>query len=50
MSPERVPFLDMRRRIQSIRAGLETEVGRVLERGRFIIGESGAEIERAFAT
>lgn len=49
MSPERVPFLDMRRRIQSIRAGLESEVGRVFERGRFILGESGAEIERAFA-
>ena len=49
MSPERVPFLDMRRRIQSIRAGLETEVGRVFERGRFVLGESGAEIERAFA-
>lgn len=47
--PEAVPFLDLRRRIESIRTRLEAEVGRVFARGRFILGESAAELEREFA-
>jgi dTDP-4-amino-4,6-dideoxygalactose transaminase len=44
-----VPFLDLRRRIESIRPRLEAEVGRVFARGRFILGGAGAELEREFA-
>jgi dTDP-4-amino-4,6-dideoxygalactose transaminase len=46
---ERVSFLDLGRRIESIRPRLEAEVGRVLARGRFILGEAGAELESEFA-
>lgn len=44
-----VPFLDLRRRIASIQPSLETQLGRVLERGRFILGDAGKELEQAFA-
>jgi dTDP-4-amino-4,6-dideoxygalactose transaminase len=44
-----VPFLDLRRRVEALQPRLEAEVGRVFERGRFILGESGAEIERELA-
>ncbi len=44
-----VPFLDLRRRIESIRPRLEAEVGRVFARSRFILGDSAAELEREFA-
>ncbi len=44
-----VAFLDLRRRIDSIRPGLEAELSRVFERNRFILGEAGAELERKFA-
>jgi dTDP-4-amino-4,6-dideoxygalactose transaminase len=43
-----VPFLDLRRRIASIRPSLEERVNRVLEAGRFILGEVVAELEQAF--
>jgi dTDP-4-amino-4,6-dideoxygalactose transaminase len=49
MSEGAVPFLDLKRRVEALRASLETEVGRVFERGRFIMGDSGAEIERELA-
>jgi len=49
MSEGSVPFLDLKRRVEALRASLETEVGRVFERGRFIMGDSGAEIERELA-
>jgi dTDP-4-amino-4,6-dideoxygalactose transaminase len=44
-----VPFLDLKRRVEALRPRLEAEVGRVFERGRFILGESGAEFERELA-
>jgi dTDP-4-amino-4,6-dideoxygalactose transaminase len=44
-----VPFLDLRRRVEALRPRLEAEVGRVFERGRFILGDSGTEIEREVA-
>jgi len=44
-----VPFFDLRRRVEALQPRLEGEVGRVFERGRFILGESGAEIERELA-
>ena len=44
-----VPFLDLKRRVKAIQPRLEAEVARVFDRGRFILGESGAEIERELA-
>lgn len=44
-----VPFLDLRRRIESLRPALEAETRRVVERGRFILGEAVGELEREFA-
>jgi dTDP-4-amino-4,6-dideoxygalactose transaminase len=49
MSEGGVPFLDLRRRVGACRPSLEAEVARVFDRGRFILGESGLEIERELA-
>ncbi len=48
-TPDVVPFLDLGRRIASLRPRLEAEVGRVFARSRFILGEAGAELEHEFA-
>src|SRR2546421_8305962 len=44
-----VPFLDLRRRIDSIRPAMDARLARVFESGRFILGEAVAELEREFA-
>jgi dTDP-4-amino-4,6-dideoxygalactose transaminase len=43
-----VPFLDLRRRITSMRPRLEARLNGVLEAGRFILGDMVAELEDAF--
>jgi dTDP-4-amino-4,6-dideoxygalactose transaminase len=43
-----VPFLDLRRRITSMRPRLEARLDGVLESGQFILGDMVAELEHAF--
>ena len=45
----RVPFLDLRRQVMSMRAELDTSIGRVLDQGHFILEEQVAAFEAAFA-
>src|SRR5215813_2076696 len=49
LSDRRVPFFDLKRRIQALRPALECELKRVLDRGQFILGEAGRELEAHFA-
>jgi dTDP-4-amino-4,6-dideoxygalactose transaminase len=44
-----VPFIDLRRRVESIRPAMEARLARVFERGRFILGEAVEELEDAFS-
>jgi dTDP-4-amino-4,6-dideoxygalactose transaminase len=44
-----VPFVDLRRRVESIRPAMEARLARVFERGRFILGEAVEELEGAFS-
>jgi dTDP-4-amino-4,6-dideoxygalactose transaminase len=44
-----VPFIDLRRRVESIRPAMEARLARVFERGRFILGEAVEELEGAFS-
>ena len=44
-----VPFLDLARDRQSQRAELDAAIARVLESGRFVLGEEVARFEEAFA-
>ena len=45
----RVPFLDLKRRVAALRPAIECEVKRVLDRGHFILGEAGRDLETRFA-
>ena len=45
----RVPFLDLRRRVESIRPSLEARLHRVFDHGRFILGDAVEELEREFS-
>lgn len=44
-----VPFVDLRREDAAIRAELDAAIGRVLDSGRFLLGEEGRAFEREFA-
>ena len=44
-----VPFLDLTRHVQSLRPQLDGAYARVLERGRFVLGEEVERFEEAFA-
>jgi dTDP-4-amino-4,6-dideoxygalactose transaminase len=44
-----VPFLDLARRTADQRAEIDAAIGRVLTRGRYVLGEEGAAFEREFA-
>jgi dTDP-4-amino-4,6-dideoxygalactose transaminase len=44
-----VPFLDLARRTADQRGAIDAAIGRVLARGRFVLGEEGAAFEREFA-
>ena len=43
-----VPFVDLRRRVESLRPAMEARLARVFERGRFILGEAVEELEQVF--
>jgi dTDP-4-amino-4,6-dideoxygalactose transaminase len=49
LGDRRVPFLDLKRRVDALRAAVECEVKRVLDRGHFVLGEAGRELEARFA-
>jgi len=44
-----IPFLDLRAQYQSLRGEIDAAIQRVLESGRFILGEEIAAFEREFA-
>ena len=44
-----VPFVDLRREGAAIRAELDAAIGRVLDGGRFLLGEEGRAFEEEFA-
>ena len=44
-----VPFVDLRREGDAIRAELDAAIARVLESGRFLLGEEGRAFEEEFA-
>ena len=44
-----VPFADLSRSTRELRVEIDAAVGRVLERGWFVLGEEGAAFEREFA-
>ena len=44
-----VPFVDLRREGEAIRAELDAAIGRVLDSGRFLLGEEGRAFEEEFA-
>jgi dTDP-4-amino-4,6-dideoxygalactose transaminase len=46
----KVPFVDLRREGAALRAEIETAVTRVLDSGRFLLGEEGRAFEEEFAT
>jgi dTDP-4-amino-4,6-dideoxygalactose transaminase len=45
----RVPFLDLRLQHEGLRSEIDERIGRVLDSGQFILGESLADFEAAFA-
>jgi dTDP-3-amino-3,4,6-trideoxy-alpha-D-glucose transaminase len=44
-----VAFIDLRREVAAIRPELESAIARVLDSGRFLLGDEGAALERDFA-
>jgi dTDP-3-amino-3,4,6-trideoxy-alpha-D-glucose transaminase len=44
-----IPFLDLTSQYEGLRPAIDSAIGRVLERGRFILGEEVAAFEREFA-